>query len=101
MFTTVHKYAFLCHVRVRRAGVQCTAPLFVSTKMSKLPRVPLLVPSPAEYVRAALRRVGVHWVVYDHGCLSHNLQVRSLHIQYSYRVQCLADAVPISICKVS
>ena len=48
--------------------------MFVSTKLSKMRRSSVFVPTPESYVRAAIATIGVE--SYTFGCMSHALQVR-------------------------
>lgn len=52
--------------------VQSVLPAYVSTKMSKIRKASLLVPTPSTYVRSALKTVGVEARTY--GFWSHKLQ---------------------------
>jgi len=52
--------------------VQDVLPFFVSTKLSKIRRANLMVPSPGTYVRAAMGTIGVQEKTY--GCLPHAIQ---------------------------
>ena len=56
----VDQFARVLHVEYKRQGidVQLQAPFYVSTKMSKIRKASLAVPTPAAYARAALRAVG-------------------------------------------
>lgn len=48
-------------------------PLYVATKMSKIRKSSLFVPSPDDYARQALGTIGVE--MRTNGCLTHSVQV--------------------------
>ncbi|KAI0213983.1 Very-long-chain 3-oxoacyl-CoA reductase [Lamellibrachia satsuma] len=52
--------------------VQSVRPFFVSTKLSKIRRANLFVPTPISYARAAIATVGIETNTF--GCMSHALQ---------------------------
>jgi len=58
--------------------VQCQTPLYVTTKMAKIRRASLTVPSPAAYVKCAVAQIGYGNVISPHW--SHSLQLWALSL---------------------
>ncbi|KAK2171056.1 hypothetical protein NP493_1109g00073 [Ridgeia piscesae] len=58
--------------RTKGIIIQSVRPFFVSTKLSKIRRANLFVPTPTSYVRSALATIGVETNTF--GCMSHAFQ---------------------------
>ena len=60
LFPTFSQFSEALNVELSGTGVhvQCQVPLFVATKLAKIKRASLFVPSPAGYARAAVAAIG-------------------------------------------
>lgn len=75
----VEKFSADLTCEYSKAGItiQCVAPGYVATKMSKIRRSTWMAPSPEEYVKSAMRLVGVHDLTT--GYLPHSLLLGSVN----------------------
>lgn len=76
-FVTAFSKSLNAELKGKGIHVQCQVPLFVATKLAKIRKSSLMVPSPAGYARAAVAAIGYDTVISPYW--SHMLEMYVLH----------------------